>query len=970
MTTLVRTYKDDIVKYQNNPTLVHAAALQLVRDSSNNTIDIVDCTNPFVALLETCAATVSAGLEKMEVLNRKQYAIAAQNIQDLYPHMSDKDYGDRFATPSTTKFFMILAMEEVINSLVLDPVTGLKRLQIPAHTNFTIADTVFSMQYPVNIIQRAYGGYSVLYDVSNPSPLQKLETNVVPWETRKDATRQDFMVIPVEVQQFSIISEQAAINSAQELKMNVEFNEQYYYARVWHGSAETGWTELTVTHTAQIYDVTDPTAVLQLLDSSLYVRIPQIYVNKGLLTEKIRVDVYQTKGPLALNLSDYPTNAAVTQFLVLDKSEDNTFVAPFRAMRQFQAFSPFTTSGGTNALSFDELRLRVINNTLAIGDRVITNVELPTALATKGYELVANYDLLTNRVFLATRTMPAPSNPKLITAASASIETLATTINAMLNYNGVRDNGSSITITPDLIYQNIGGTITPVADSTIASILAMVPEQRALIVSNGGYYYTPFHYVLDMSSSEFDLRAYYLDSPVITSKSFDDENDLTLLAVASEAYVITRTPNGYAISISIVSSGEFKAIPDADVYVQLAFIPYGEKDYAYINGVLTNMTDAGERVYTFDLSTNYNVDAHDQLQLTKFTMYDTEPRLTGAGLTTKFKIMYSVDKVMGPQWKPGQLDRNLGSHLLPTHIVAVTQEELTVQFGQTLDTLWSSARTVAGSAGYQTWDIDIAMTYTDDVYERDETGSAVRIVGGVPIINKLHAKGDPVRDPDTNLVVMKHKKGDVMFDSDGAPIPAPSNGLERQVDLLLIEGAYWFATDATSASYRQELTSTVVGWLTKDLESLSKRLLENTRLYYYPKVNTGYVDCMLADGTVLSLQASQAFRVDYVVSEAVFGDAKLKAQLTAKTIAQISAELKNQTVSEDQISYDLRDLCGDDVISNQVSGLGGESNYPLLSVVDPANRLSLKKRLVAQTDNTLIVEEDITINWIPHVPRA
>ena len=966
-TNLVRSYKDNILAFQNNPTLVHAAGLALIRDSSEGLIEIVDCTNPFVALMETTAVTFSAALEKMAVYTRKQYAISAQTIEDLYPHMSDKDFSDRFATPSSTKFYIVMAMEELANALVLDPVTGTKRLTIPAHTNFVLADTTFSLQYPINIIQAQHGGYNVLYDVSNPSPLQSLETNVIAWEKRRDANRQEFMVFQVDVQQFNILTLQDAINSAQELKMRVAFNQQFYYARVYHGSSATGWKELITTHTDQIYDVTTPTAVLQVLESELVVRIPQIYVNAGLLTDKIRVDLYQTKGPLQLSLVDYPTDAAVTNFLTLDKSEDNSFMAPLRSMRQFQAFSPYTTSGGTDALSFEALRERVINNTMGLGDRVITNVELPTALQTKGYEVVANIDLLTNRAFLATRTMPVPSNPKLITAASASIETIATTVSKLLQFSGVKNNGKSITITPDVLYQNVGGFVSPVQDSVINSILNMVPEQRALAVTNGGFYYTPFHYVLDMSSSEFDLRAYYLDAPVITAKSYEPGNDTTLLQVATDAYVIARVPTGYKISISTNSSDAFKAIPDQDVYVQLAFTPYGEKDRAYMNGVLTNMTDGGERVYTFDLAVNHNVDANDNVEMLKFFMYDDEPRVTGAPLETKFDLLYAVGSQMGPLWKRNEVDGLLGTFMLPGQIAGVAHEVLSVKLGDDLDTLWARARTVAGSSGYKTWDVDIVTTYQDDVYERDGNGSYVSIVDGQVVTKKLHSKGEAVIIDGEPLI--KYKKGEVMLDANLNPIPADSVGLERQMDLLLIEGAYWFATDAASSNYRNELTTTIVGWLTNDLESLSKKLLEQTRLYYYPKVNTGYIDVMTAEGLVLNLSASQSLRIDIVVTEQVYVNTELTAKMKTMAINQANAALNDQTVAADKIEHDLRDLFMSDAISVTVSGLGGDSNFPVLTVVDSANRLSLHKRLVAQTDDTLIVEEDVTVNFILHSKR-
>ena len=50
---------------------------------------------------------------------------------EVYNHMSDVDYIGRFASPSNTKFTIVFG-KELIESLVYDPVDGLRKLVIPA----------------------------------------------------------------------------------------------------------------------------------------------------------------------------------------------------------------------------------------------------------------------------------------------------------------------------------------------------------------------------------------------------------------------------------------------------------------------------------------------------------------------------------------------------------------------------------------------------------------------------------------------------------------------------------------------------------------------------------------------------------------------------------------------------------------------------------------------------------------------
>lgn len=50
----------------------------------------------------------------------------------------------------------------------------------------------------------------------------------------------------------------------------------------------------------------------------------------------------------------------------------------------------------------------------------------------------------------------------------------------------------------------------------------------------------------------------------------------------------------------------------------------------------------------------------------------------------------------------------------------------------------------------------------------------------------------------------------------------------------------------------------------------------------------------------------------------------------------------------------------------QLSGLGGTLNLPALTILDDANRCSIRKRLVALSDDSLIVEEDVSISFVLH----
>jgi len=966
MSNTVQTLLDRVIEFQYNPTAIQKSVIDMLGEITDGEIQVVDPTNPFVFCLESCAVMTAAFMAKNEANTRKQYPVAAQTAEDLYLHMSDKDYADRFASPSSAPFCFMFSKQEAISKMVLDPATGIRKLVIPRNTFVTIANTVFSLQYPIEIRQLQHGGLQVIYDADKPTPLYSLSTNAIEWEIRT-GPEGEFIFFEVELFQFSINSQTASVSLATDFKLELLFEDQFYYARVFIESSTGEWVEVKTTHSEQVYDPNTVTATLRVVDNKLTVRIPQVYINSGAVKSNVRVDLYSTKGKLDMMLQNYPVAGYIATWKAFDKADETEFSAPLKTFRQMLVYSDKVVTGGKNILSFSQLRERVINNAVGGQQLPITNVQLSAALSNAGYEVVKNIDVITNRVFLATRSMPEPIDPKLITAAASSIETVTLSVNNAVGVNGVVDNGDSITLTPTALYKLRNGKAQLVQTDEVARLLAMPADQRALAVSSGGYMYTPFHYVLDMSNSDFTVRPYYLDNPEMVTKLFVSQNDTTLMQVSTASYDVSRSNTGYVVRVITSSSDNYKNLDDGEVHVQLAYTPQGERDRAYLMGVLVGKTEDNERIYEFDLSTNFNVDANDCMELSEFFMYTQEPRYTKTALTGTFDIIYSTSVMNSDVWTTDKVDTVLGRFLLPSQIYGVTHEQLRIKFGDSLKTLWARARSVVSSAEYKKWEVDVPRRYEADVYQTDpDTGSAFTIDdNGELVYTILHRKGEPVVSPDGE-VSYQYRIGDIILGEDGLPIVTNPRGMLRQVDIMMIEGAYWFATDIAAINYRIGLTASIVSWLSGDLASINDQLLEQTRLYFYPKTKLGNISVMIRDGQTTTIDASQSLKVTLYVGATVFGSDDLRSQLTLTTIRTISEMLKNVTVSVSAILSELRKSYGEDVIDVQLSGLGGSVNLPALTVLDDSKRCSIRKRLVSQADETLMVQEDVVIDFVRH----
>ena len=150
------------------------------------------------------------------------------------------------------------------------------------------------------------------------------------------------------------------------------------------------------------------------------------------------------------------------------------------------------------------------------------------------------------------------------------------------------------------------------------------------------------------------------------------------------------------------------------------------------------------------------------------------------------------------------------------------------------------------------------------------------------------------------------------------------------------------------------------------LDPLNARTLEQTKIYFYPRATLGQVNIMYNNGVRTKIDAAQSLVIDLVVNRNVYSNIDLRKSITVTTIQVINELLSSDTISDSGIYASLTNYYGNDVLGVKMIGLGGDkdSEITAMTVLDEAKRCCLKKRLTTQTDNTIIVEEDITVNFI------
>lgn len=960
-------FKDNMYEVRLNPALMTELALaELERQlDGEGSYDIPDASNPFAWAMELSTLQTSMGLNEAEAICRRLYPRMALTVDELYYHMSDDDYSNRFATPAWTPFEIYLPMDEVIKKAVLIEDTGIRKLVIPRLTSIKVAGHTFTMQFPIELKVMAHGGLQVVYDGDVSSPIQVLESNMVDWQP-VNTSRMRLMQLKVPMGQFEVTTVQEALNAASAYDTTFSFPDQFYYARVYVNNDGSGWKEIRTTHTDQVYDPMTLTAVLKVSNGKLRVSIPLIYNTAGMMEGTIRVDIYTTKGKIDLDLGSYQNTQFVINFNDID--DDLTFVSPLNTLSMTQALNPTRVTGGSNSVSFEDLRSMVIDNTLGTSKVPITNVQLENSLYQKGYTLVTNIDNITNRQFLASRRLAPPTNGSTIAGAACMMAQLQVSMEQLAASTYVNDNGERITILPDMLYVYKDGKVTTVDDASIRRLLGSSSEAKARASLESRYLYTPFHYVLDASESNFDVRPYYFDQPKIIRKAFVAENDTAQLQAGVDTYSISRIAGGYRVTVKLKSGDQFKGIDDELVIVQLGYKPMGETQYASVNGTLVGLDESTkERIYQFDILTRFDVDAQNGLYTTNLSMYDDSQTNFAATLEQDFDISIIVTDTITPGYVLSDMDTQVQHHLLPANFMVVVRERLSVVLGYNLTALWRRNRSITSEASWATYSSDVPYYYEEDVYTRDSNGQIIIEYKEDGTLNYQieHRKGDPVLDADGNQV-MRYLKGDVILDANGKPQLIASRKILREITMFLVDGLYYFASEQSSAEYKSQLPMEVVGWLQNDVALVSKQLLEQCELYLYPTTTFGDTVARVKEGLNSTVTIDQAISISYYMSASAYPTTSIRPALIQSTKEIVNEMLGKKTVATSDIITRLKANAGDDVISIEVSGLGGDSNFPILTVSDDAVRLSLRKKLTVLANQELTVEDDIKINFLRH----
>lgn len=960
-------YSDKIQDLLTNPARAHLFALAMLEEASDGKYSVVDATNSFAFLLESSTATASAGLNKTETLLRRLYPTLAQTYEELYFHMSDVDYLDRFCTPARTNMVIFLGLEEVRQKAVLENNSGVRRLTIPRYTKFNVADTSFTSLYPIDIRVMLHGGFRITFDDDQINDIDTLSTNLVDWNI-VSMNGTDWLKIVVPTIQLNISRVTAQINRTSGYSKVHSISDNFYYCEAYN-FVNNNWVKMKVTHNELIHDPLTPTLVLQVLDNAVKVSIPHIYLNNSTVNDTIRIDFYTTKGKIDLNLSGYNSTSFEANWNPLIGNNLDEYSSPLNTFNEMIIFSPDNVSGGSYGLTFEELRKRVINKTTVTEGLPITNKQLATKLNNLGFNLVTNIDDVTNRQFLATRMLPPPTNKQTISSMGASMQTLIAPLSTLSTNPLVLTSYDRLTLQPEILYSLVNGKLSMVSEEERQRLLSLPNKEIIEELKHNNLLYTPYYYVINKAHTALDCRIYDFKHPAVNTRYFFQQNLSVepMFDIVNYSIYPATDNKGFYLEVEAMLGSTLKNTLASNLNIQLSFKAADTTTRYHIDGKLISAVGedgviaADRYIWQFLIGTNFDVNENDNLI--------SMPHFAPMNLLQEFDVTTVIRNIIPESYVPSELDDIIkDAYLHHGQWIAITQEKINVKLGERLERLYNRTRTVVDGDSVLVRDSDEYLRYEKDVYKRDSTGTIEFTYNsdtGDITLTKLHSAGDIVFN-EKNEPIYKWRKGDVVFDTFGNPMYKDNGlGLKREIDLFLLDAKYYFANSDTTNEYKESVIHQINTWVNSDMVKLNNQLLERSEMFFHPIITKGNITVRADNNKMININSQQSFVITCFMNEFKYADASLRESIKRTLIETLYNCLQYSTVSKDFILARLRAATSDDVISLTVDGFLND-DWSTATLLDQAQRLSFAKRLVSKVNGNLEVEDDVDVRFLQH----
>ena len=943
----------NIAEFHRSPGSVVQGTLDVLEEVLGD-VDIVDATNPFMLLLEANATGVAAAISESESVLRRLYPRLAVGTRELFSHLSDREFIGVYGTPSNGSVTVLLPLLDLLSAaLTVSP--ELQLVVIPKDTVFTLNTTNFGIYDDIRIEVLPGDVIEVLHVPQGNNPWNHTyASNVVPNRIVRVLDTK-YLELQMPVFQFSHIVRKYNIGGTSTFTKTITFTDGYYNTRIYTDRGNAQWEEILTTHNQIVFDAGVPTAVLEVIDQTLEVRIPDIYYTQGLIGTRIRIDVFTTQGDLTYDLSQHSSKKWGASWVISDEFYDNSAVAPLSKINDLVIYGTGYLTGGVNGRTLEEIRERLIYRVDSSHAPIRLN-DIKIGLSDRGYIVQPLVDSITNRVYIASRNLPVVQRSGLELSVLATNTTIAFDVawgvSTGTHRGSIKAHATKrTTITSRSLIDIANGGIALLSDTERALLDGYTVSELIANVNQRQLMYNPFYYVLDHTQDVLGVRVYDLDTPSVINRTL--LNRVVNVSITTTVTTLELVNGEYTLTIQAAVAGTGNSV----INVQMSYADTQVGTRYYINSILQLVDQVWTAV--FILPTSFDISNTDLIEMTGFRNTSDTPVSLFVPLELSVQLFYVVESSTATNvaWDSGLVITGWTNA-----VNTITQESFILRLGDKLERLYTPSRTIVQQQEYQRYSSDVSATWETDVYEQDQWGSkyTTRLDGTVDF-TLLHAAGDPVLNQ--GVPVIEHGAGDYILDTQLHPIPMTSSqsAILYQVGLTLVNAMYLFASTPTAVSYLDGVTRAITGYLRDDLAPAADQLLERTEIYYRPRNATNNVLVELGDGLRRYIPSAINFNISFWITELGMQDPEALKQITVATRTALTHTLTGSRISIAEITRTLLNINPQVITGVHIDRLDGQ--YSIATLQDIGAGWYIPEQMELQPDGTIDITDNVVIEF-------
>ena len=967
--------KSLLISTLRNPTNIAAKALNEIESRLNGTITIADPNAPFCHLLEFGSSIAAQVINAMDAKLPALYPKRAENMEDLYGHMSDFDYLRMYSTPARSALRMFLPKKFLLDNAV-EYNANYKKLVIPSDTTFLVAKYNFGIYYPIEILINNYtGSFTVAYDTSESNPLHVLSKNVVDkYEIQYMGV--DYLILDFPIYQFSKSSIVETIVSSTGFVKSINYNDKFYALRVFNYKNGT-YTELAQTQSKIVYDATVPTLYLQVHPdkNKIVLNIPQVYFDNGMMGSKLLIEVYTTVGVLDIDTSNLlDTDIGVTYNN--NARTDSTFTNIFKNMPYdiILQLSGDRITGGSNAISVSTLRQRVIQDTLY--DRVpISEADISVMLEDNGFYVHKSLDNVTDRIYYAYKVI-RDSTGSIVPSTTIPLKLLGTDVTDGKHSTLVNCSAdSSVTILPTTIYKynQDANCAIPLVDDELDKLVSLDKDVLATTLNAAGYLKSPYHVRVSMNGNYPRADTYNLMTPTVDKIIFVEDNYETTYKLVSYAATISHDKIGYyEVTLSVSASDDVTNLSVNDI---LLYVMVKSDDrwvgttceYVSFNPA-TNIF-----IYKFKIPTTYHLTLDNKIGVTYTNDDDTYTNYEYLiNLVSDFHVVYMVSRsaVTDVSEPVDSIITGVPDQYKQLYI-GLSRQYFTITLGTNINNvIYNNVEVTLGANTYARYETNIPAKYTEDVYEKDENGyiKTYTDVNGKMYTKKIHEVGEAITD-ETGKVRFEHMAGDVIRDSYGNPIVVSAGVDTYFITMMFIDAKMFFSDRQAELDFQSNIYTSLNAYF-NTIASMQDQLLERTKLYFRCVKSIGTANVNIGDGAVSKQNIELSFRIVCYVASYVKQDESIQNQITEMLCTFIEEAIESKTISMLDIFEKVKEKVSDYIDHFDLLGINDNVALQTFVVTDEDSQPSIRRQLVLTEDNILSLRKQIDVTYVTLTPNT